>query len=356
MQANWLVLTALFFLLPAFPGLAAGLAAGEAPGVTARQREIVRELDGYRPPWEDGTAAPAAGAGGWMTGVWDTDRGLDELVTLPVDDGSGLNAAACFKALEEYYPAEKALLEDDGADARGVDELIRAADIGRCRFVPDFYPEFDTAKSAQPDMAVLRDYLQGLLRRGERALREGRVSEAERCFRAALVCGRHLTADRSTGILFATGLLYKARGAQAYAGFLLRSGERDRADAARRYARTLGEFLRAFAWKTNVALGEHAGFACLPAVIRIATGDAEPFWRKEAVMRLGTLRYGVADAGKGTVERNPLFELAADEALASVAAGDPDASVRRLAVWVALNASPRGYAGLEHRFDGEGEQ
>lgn len=97
----------------------------------------------------------------------------------------------------------------------------------------------------------------------------------------------------------------------------------------RNYATYLGHVMRAFVWKANVALGEFDGFACLPAVIRVALEDVEPFWRKEAVIRLATLRYGVPDATGRVESRHPGFEQAADAALARVASSDPDLTVRR---------------------------
>lgn len=333
---NWLVHACFLATILLSAPLASS---GEAPGMTERQREILHELDIYQPPW--------GGGGGWLLREWDSDSGLDGLVNLPY---GGENAAKCFSRLEEYYPDEKESLTDGGADARGVDELLLAADMGTCRFVPDYYPEFDAMRAKQPDFDALRDYLQGLLRRAERAMQAGRAAEAERCYRAALVCGWHLTNDKTNSLVYVTGLVYKVRGAQGYAGFLLRSGNREKAEAARNYARMVAELMRAFNWKANVALSEFAGFACLPAAIRISTGDSEVFWRKEAIMRLGTLRYGIPDEKAGTVERNPVFELAADEALAAVAREDADVSVRRLAVWLALNVTPRDYAGMEHRF------
>lgn len=336
MQANWLAAC----LFCAVSLLAVPAAAGETGGFSPRQREILRELEEYRPSLD------GAGAG-WLLSSWDPDRGLGDLVGLPYGNE---NAAACFKRLAEYYPGEKDALQDGGADSHGVDELMRAADMGTCSFAPEYYPEFDRADAPQPDLTALRDYLQGLLRRAERETQAGRMDAAERCYRAALVCGRHLTADRSSSLVFVTGLIYKIRGAQGYAAFLLRSGNRLKADLAKQYARAAAEIMRAFTWKANVALSEFAGFACLPAAIRIATGDAEAFWRKEAVLRLGTLRYGIVGGKGGYVERNPLFELAADEALTAVARNDADPSVRRLALWVALNVTPKDYATLEHRF------
>lgn len=329
--AFFVVFTAIFGM----PRVAAGEGAE-----TERQREIVRELETFRPSW-------AADGGVWMLERWDTDAGLDGLVTLPSARG---NAAERFYMLEHIYPSEADALRVDGAGTRGVDLLLEAADMELCRFIPDYYPEFDSTDAKQPDFKVMREYLQGLLRRGEKAMQAGDGGTAERCYRAALLCGRHLTEDKSSSIIFVTGLIFKLRGAQGYAGYLLRAGQGNKADLVKAYADRLAEVMRAFTWKANVALSEFGGFACLPAVVRIIRDDAEVFWRKEAVVRLATLRYGVPDAAGAVVERDLRSERIADEALSEAAERDPDDSVRRLAIWAALNVTPKDYAGMEHRF------
>lgn len=307
---------------------------------TPRQLEILDELLRFRPP-ED------ADEGVWMLSVWDSDLGLSDIIPLPRGDS---NAASRFYLLEDMYAAEKSSLDADGSDSRGVGALLDAAEMGMCRLSPDYYPVFDNAEAKQPDFQVVRAYLQALLRRAEKATARGDMREAERCYRAALVCGWHLTSDKSSSLVFVTGLIFKVRASQAFANFLVRSGDSARAERVRLYGERVAQLMRAFVWKANVALSEFDGFACLPAVIRIATGDAEPFWRKEAVVRLATLRYGVPDPSGTVVARHPLFEQAADEALAAMASGDPDPSVRRMVVWAANAVSPANYAAMEHRF------
>lgn len=222
--------------------------------------------------------------------------------------------------------------------------------MGVCRLIPEYYPVFDSTEARQPDFHVLRLYLQALLRRAETAAARGDVRDAERCYRAALVCGWHLTRDKSSSIVFVTGLIFSVRGAQGYVNFLLRSGNSAKVARMKEYSEKVAVLMRAFIWKSNVALSEMGDFACLPSVIRVARGDAEVFWRKEAVVRLATLRYGVPDAKGEVVRRNPVYERAADETLAEVVSRDPDESVRRLAVWAVLNVSPKDYVGMRHDF------
>lgn len=309
--------------------------------MTARQEGILKELQTFRPAWVD------AGEVVWMLSIWDSDAGLADIVALPTGES---NAAGSFRLLEDFYPSEASELERDGADARGVDTLLRAAEEGMCRFIPDYYPEFVSTDAKQPDFQIMRSYLQGLLRRAERSARRGDNRDAERCYRAALVCGWHLTRDKSSSIIYVTGLIFKVRGAQAYANHLIRIGDKAKADAVKGYADMLAVIMRAFMWKANVALSEFGDFACLPAIVRIARDDAEVFWRKEAVVRLATMRYGIPDDKGESVKRNPAYERVADETLEEVAGGDADRGVRRLAVWSALQITPDNYPGMRHEF------
>ena len=309
---------------------------------TPRQLEILAEMERVSPHSKSGDEP-------WMLEVWDSDAGLEGIAPLP--DGGG-NAAACFKRLETLYPSEKNELarSGGGTETEGVRALLEAAAMADCRLAPDYYPEFVTAESAQPDFLVLREYLGALLRRGEAMEKRGDAAEAERCYRSAIVCGRHLTNDRTSSLVFITGLIFKLRGTQAYTGFLFRNGRHDDARAAAGYIEHVGILMRAVDWKANVALGEFADFACLAATMRIATDDKEAFWRKDAVVRLGALRYGIPESDGRTIRRNTRFEQMADETLMEVAAGDPDPSVRELAIWTAKNLTPGKYRQLEHLF------
>ena len=311
-------------------------------GTTPRQEEILEELRRFRPHG-------AAAGGVWMLEVWDSDTGLEDIVTVP---DSRENAARCFKYLGDVYPQERDALRDDegGTESKGVAALLEAAEMGMCRFIPDYYPEFVAADTPQPDFLILRDYLKALLKRGELAERRGDAGEAGRCFRAAILCGRHLAGDKSSSLIYITGLIFKLRGAQAYAGFLYRNGRQELSGKVTEYIERISTLMRAYDWKANVALGEFEGFACLPATIMIAQEDHEVFWRKEAVVRLASLRYGIPDVGGGTIQRNPGFERAADDALSRAAAEDPDATVRKLAVWAVRNITPGNYQELKHIF------
>ena len=337
LQACRLLGAILCFGLAANASLAS---AEDALSRTARQREIVNELSTFRPPWVEGE-------GTWMLSEWNTDAGLAGIVALPRAKG---NAATYFRMLEEYYPSEKATLDEGGESSRGVEALLNAAEIAECAFSPEYYPEVTGADVRQPDFQVMRVYLQALLRRGEKSAARGDGRDAEKCFRAALVCGMHLTTDKPSSVVFVTGLIFKVRGAQAFANYLVRAGDAARAALVKDYSEVLAVMMRAFIWKANTALSELGEFACLPAVTMVAKGDKEAFWRKEAVIRLATLRYGIPDEKGTLVRRNPAFETFADETLAWVAANDPDWTVRKMAIWAALNVTPQNYATMRHEF------
>ncbi|MCC8107645.1 MAG: hypothetical protein LIQ30_01085 [Planctomycetes bacterium] len=324
--------------------LAAGrTGAGQPPAMTSRQQDILRELEAFRPAGQGGDG------GVWMISRWDTDAGLAGLVDLPTGPG---NAAARFQLLEEVYREEQGILESGGEQSRGVELLLEAADIARSSLTPEYYPAFTSVDAKQPDFSVFRQYLQALLRRAETAAAGGDSAEAERCYRAAMVCGWHLTTDRSSSIVFVTGLIFKMRAAQGMTSLFLRTGDSRRLGLARAYSDSLSGIMRAFVWKANIALGEMDGFACLPAVCLVALQDAEPFWRKEAVVRLATLRYGLPDSGGTLVRRHPGWERVADEALSRVFNTDEDATVRQFALWAAQNVRPENYAAMRHDFSG----
>ncbi len=310
-------------------------------GATARQTGLFNELLTLKP---EGYAGPEP----WMLEVWDTDMGLEECIALPTGPG---NAASVFLRLETLYASEKDALMAGGEETRGVLLLIEAADMAECGLTPEAYPEFSDATAKQPDFIVLRQYLRALLKRGESAHRAGNMGEAERCFRAAIVAGKHLTDDRVSALVFMTGMIFKLRGAQALESFRRVTGETARADAVKRYMTGVSGTLRLLYWKVNQGLSEFAGFASLPCIVRIALYDKEPCWRKEAVVRLAVLRHGVFDRENNRMFRNRAFERTAEEALAKVAASDPDPTVRRMAVWAARNIRPEHGGDILHVFD-----
>lgn len=333
-RGGWLLCAVLVLLSPLASGGAAD--ASYTPG----QLELLRELETHEPPGAEPGSKP------WLLRKWDVDFGMSALLPEPTRPD---NAAEHFFRLEALYPSEKAALAAGDGAAAGVDEFLAAAESVSCRFTPDVYPPFESISAKQPDFAVLRAYLQGAQDRATRLERGGDLAGAERCHQAVLLCGRHLTTDNYSALVYMTGIIFKVRGAQEYESFLRRNGRSEKADAIARGLRGLLEVLRLFNWKANDGLSRMEGFASLPTAIRIAATDEEPCWRKEALTRIAVLRHGVPVIGDTTVMmHNAVFEKLAENALVAAAAADPDPSVRRLAIWLAFNIKPRGE--VEHQF------
>lgn len=328
-------------LIALFGAFAAG--AGEPPVLPefdSRQTALMNELHSLSPSWIDS-------GGEWMLDSWAWDLGLEKIVVFPTAPG---NAARHFKRLEEVYPAEKEAGDGMG-DSAGLLELLKAAGLADCSLAPDFYPEFVSMDSPQPDFMILRGYLRELLDSAERQeMLYGNPAEAQRRYQAGLLCGWHLARDRGTVLVYLTGLIFQLRSAQGYEMFLRRQGRSAEARDVRDFLERLAEVLRLLHWKANSALGAMDGFACLPATLEIAFRDKEPCWRSEAVLKLAILRHGAPNAGLGELLRDPAWEKAAEEGLVRVAAEDPEERVRRLAAWAAVSVRPDKFENLRHRF------
>ncbi|MCL2000640.1 MAG: hypothetical protein FWG74_04325 [Planctomycetes bacterium] len=334
-QAAIAAVLGITLLLPVLSGATASLALNPA------QRELLDRFLSFAPPeGHDG--------GPWMLDKWDLDAGLGLFIVLPSGGG---NAAAAFRRLEELFPSEMKDLEVDGSGTRGVQALLEAAEMRECRLAPDYYPEFDRITVRQPDFVILRSYLKALQDRAVRSERAGDVLDAELCHRAAIICGRHLTSDRSSVLTYLTGLIFKLRGGQEYEKFLRRLGRTAEADLVRDFTARIGVLMRAFNWKANEALNRMDAFASLPVAVRVAIDDKESCWRKEALFRLGLFRFGVVAKDSPVVRRELAFEAEAERVLGQAAAMDPDPSVRRFAVWVVQNVKPDNYADMEHKFE-----
>lgn len=328
-----------WFVLGAPLLLAAAVGTGGEPELSQTQRRLLSEFAVFRPEG-------AEPGGVWMLETWDTDIGLERLVSLPTASG---NAALHFKRLEERYPSEEEFL--GVRETAGELELLAAAELAYCRFSPDHYPEFDRTDSPQPDIRIFRAYLDSLLASAERTENEGGgAAEAERRIRAALLCGRLLTRDRSTLAVYTTGLIFKVKAAQAYELFLRRRGRDEQAVLAKAYHGRIAEVLRLMNWKAKSGLGAFEDFASLPVALEVAKRDKEPCWRAEAVIMLAIFRHGAPDEGLMEVRRNPLWEQEAEKGLAHVASADPSPAIRRLAAWSVLAVRPEMFADMSHLF------
>lgn len=337
----------LLFLVGLVTECFAGEAFSPVPELTARQSEILHSLQTLKPPdLADDQAIP------WMLKHWESTISLADIFN---PTGSG-NAADHFAKLDGLYGKER---QHPGAtvdvNSKGVEELLLAAQMPVCRMTPDAYPPFLEGTVRQPDFLAYRAYQQALLARAESQWLEGNNGEAEKFYQAALICGMHLANDRSTLVVYLTGLIFKLRAAQGYARFL--SGCQ-RFDEARRMELLVEEtmqFMRAFYWKSSTALGEFLNFASLPALIEVALRDEDVCWRQEAVIRLGVFRHGAPNWVKNAMDHDRGWEKLSEETLTHVASSDPSPSLRKLTLWTIRTVTPELYKTMEHRFPGEGQ-
>ena len=285
--------------------------------------------------------------------AWDVDDGLERLIPLPTDPG---NAADFLKNLEARYAADKRPNQVTvPADAAGVEDFLKAGRTAECRLVPDVYPAVVAGDVAQPDYVVIVVYARAALDLAERLTRDGRSAEAEAVFHATLNVGRHLTIRSPSLIVYMAGLSCKDRAAGRYARFLRDHRRHDESRAMEEYVRVLRERRLLLSAKAQVCLGEFQGFNCLHATARIALFDKSLFWRQEAVIRLGVLRWGAPNAfrtdgdDKPYLEHDQPLQALAQETLRLVSENDSEPSLRQLAVWSYQHLTPERFVELRHR-------
>ena len=309
------------------------------------QAELLAQMRRMRPAL---SAAPTADGLPWLLERWNSDAVLEKLLRLPMQEG---NAAEHFYRLEELYKKEK--LPNSlrvASDSQGVKELLLAARFKYCRLVPDYYPEFDRGGVKHPDFTVYRSYHQALLDAAEAFWRQGKNQEAEHYLQSALLCGWQLANDRSSIVVYLSGIILKLRAAQSYAGFLRLQNRGADADLMDNYISDLIELMQLFYWKSNTLLGSFTDFSTLPCVIDIALRDQEECWRKEAIIRLAVYRHGAPEAGNNIIKHDDYWQSHAEEALANIAENDASPSARRLAAWAVANITPENYKDFKHKF------
>ena len=307
------------------------------------QQMLLGEFHALRPEAESGGTT-------WMLEKWDSESGLEKLISFPGKPG---NAAAHFKRIDDLYRNNngKNGKVDPALEEEGVRELLLAAELAECRFSPEYYPEFDRNDALQPDFVALRSSLQALLSSADRLERQlDNPDAANRRYQAALASGRHLIRARPSLVVYMTGVIFQLRAAQAYEVFLRRQGRLDAANDAKTFAERITELLRLFHWKANVALGTYDNFASLPVVLEVAANDSEMSWRAEAVIRLAIFRHGAPNQTLKIINRDPRWEREAERGLVGIAASDPSPAIRRLAAWAAVNIKPDMFSEMQHLF------
>jgi len=305
-------------------GLAGEEPAGEVPSMSPRQRIYADLVDET------------------MLSHWDTDRGLESLVTLPTGEG---NAAEYYAKLEALYAKGR---EQDkitvSPQSQGVQEILAASKIRSCQLTPNYYPAMESGTSNQPDIVVFQAYANALLEYARDLSKEdGKTRAAVEAYQAALIFGWHLTGERPNLVTFMLGITIKLKATRAYGRYLQRLLYLEQAHAADVYVRQLSEVLRRLMAKTQVYLGDFENFNCLYATIKIAKEDKDYLWRQEAVLRLGVLRHGAPDRTMKNIVKDKNLQRLATDTLMQVAENDPQPWIRKLAQWSIQNVTPERF-------------
>ncbi len=282
-----------------------------------------------------------------MLSSWDTDKGLEALVSFPTGEG---NAAKHYARLEALYPEEK---EEHRVtvppDSRGVQEILAGAQIKNCSLTPTFYPHMETGTSNQPDILVYQAYLRALLAHAADLEKANKPREAAQMLQSGLIWGWHLTADRPNLVTLILGLGIKLKCARAYSRLLQRLLYMDRSRAAREYAEYVGNMMRRVSAKARIYLGDFENFNCLYSTIKVAKQDQEPLWRQEAVLRLGVLRHGAPDRDLKTIVKNEELQRLATQTLVHLAEHDPVPWIQKLAHWSVRNVTPERFQEMRRK-------
>ncbi|GHV23825.1 hypothetical protein AGMMS49959_18270 [Planctomycetales bacterium] len=307
--------------------------AAEAASDTARwgKNELL-------PPLKEMTMAQGILARSVPLGKIDTDTGIEKLTGLPAGAG---NAADFYGKLEEYYAADrvapdKPAVKTDGA---GVAAIFKAVAVRNCSLTPQYYPALTSAEIKQPDLVVFLAYARALIDRAKELEDRQNVKGADTVYRCALIFGWHLTQQPESLLVETLGLRIKALAANEYARFLQRQLD-PREKFAREYFDLLMHAENLLERKLGYFLGNTLAFNSLYSAVRIATEDADPAWRREAILRLGVYRHGAPGSDGKIIFTDPAKQKDAEAALIYLGEKDPEATNRQLAVWVVNKLTP----------------
>ena len=328
----YIVFTLILFL----SDVSSGEEATTPVGMTERQRAL---LDMLTPD---------------MLEKWDKDDGLEKIIRKPT---ANQNAAEFFRKLCDMYPQER-LLNTMGVpyiphDATGIDELYRAGVSGQCDWT-DIYPPLTAGDSPQPEYIAMSAYGRASLEKADRLTQAGRLREAEMIYHATLNAGRHLTTDGPSLVVYMAGLSMKLRAAVKYANFLEICRRKEDAEKIKDYSAFLDVRQKSLAIKAQVCLGEFEDFNCLYAVIKVAEEDKSLFWRQEALIRLGILRWGaptgdLTDEGEMVMTHDEMMQDLARKTLEKIHREATEPSLKKLALWVFQTLTPEKFMDMREQ-------
>lgn len=270
--------------------------------------------------------------------------GLDGVLYIPVGPG---NAAEHYAKLEILYPQEK--MEDDlhvSPESQGVQAILAASKIADCQLTPEYYPQMESGTSKQPDGIVFLAYATALLKYAEQRAEANEFAAANEAYQAGLIWSWHLSKDRPNLVTLLLAISIGRKTAQEYAPFLRRHMKYKMARGLDEYLENMKTVRYQIQAKSQVLIGDFRNFNCLHAAVLVATKDADPLWRQEAVVRLGVLRHGAKDPGRDLLVKDKAMQALAESTLMHVANNDEKPWIRQLAIWSVQNITPDRFAEL----------
>ncbi len=275
----------------------------------------------------------------------DTDAGLEQLTSFPEKAG---NAADNYARLEMLFNEDRETPESFKVKKRskGLNEILRAVSIKDCRLTPDYYPPMTDASVRQPDIIVFIAYAQAIFELAKELEEKGDFKGAGAVYRSALIFGWHLTKNAPSMLVQMLGIRIKFAAAKEYSQFLQRNLDMKRHELAEQYIDKLEKAQELYSRKLNIFLGTMYGFNSLFCCIRVATEDADPVWRQEAVLRLAVFRHGVPGSEGQILVTNDEAQGYADRALIYVTENGQPESIRKLAAWSIKQLTPESFIKL----------
>lgn len=272
----------------------------------------------------------------------DTDSGIENLTGFPTGPG---NAADHYARLEMLFNEDREAPDQFTIKKRsqGVNEILRAVNIKECRLSPDYYPVMTSGTVKQPDLIVFMAYTQALFSLAKELEEKGDYKNAGAVYRSALIFGWHLTQDPPSLLCQMLGVRIKYAAAEEYQRFLQRNLDMKRSELAANYAQFLVKAQELSARKLNYFLGNMLGFNSLYSSVRVATEDADPVWRQEAVLRLGVFRHGVPGSDGSIIATDPKLQETADKALVYLSSNGKPEYLRQLAAWSIQKLTPQSF-------------
>jgi hypothetical protein len=247
-----------------------------------------------------------------------------ELVSQPA--GSGLAADDYNKAVVEYFDSDRYRDLRRMSDAQQLAvapakfpyKVWRFVLAGSAKRQMNYFPQYvlpalavkpsyqemaepaDEEKPPMPHLSAFPPIARAALLYGRVCERHKDFREAERVFKAVLIFGWHVTEDRVRLWGFQAGLGILKMAGERLDEFYRARGNKDHADKALKFLSDLSQTIDRAAIKANESLFHLDKTGHLPVgdLLNIATHDADPMWRIEAIRQLGLARAAMGQGGR----------------------------------------------------------